>query len=86
MKKQLEWEFVSGSGSFYYDKGSDTYGVKYGDGREDSDSREFSSADDAESFYSSIQPESLSCSKALWQYVGGSLPELIFCHETREAS
>ena len=86
MKKQLEWEFLSGDGSFHYDKGSDTYSVKYGAYGEDSDIREFSSKEDAESFYNSIQPESLRYGKALWQYLRGCFPELICHHEAREVS
>lgn len=82
MKKQLQWEYISGDGSFYYDRGSDTYAVKYGA----SDSSEFSSREEAASFYESIQPESPGDGKALWQYVGGSLPELIHCHEAVEVS
>ncbi len=82
MKKQFEWEYISGDGSFYYDRGSDTYAVKYGTSSES----EFSSREEAASFYESIQPKSLGDGKALWQYVGGSLPELIYCHEAVEAS
>ena len=86
MKEQFEWELVSGSGSFEYDDGQDTYAVKYGAFKQKADTKDFSSRSQAELFYESIQPESLRYGKALWQHVGGCLPELIFCHETREAS
>lgn len=82
MKRQLQWEFISGDGSFYYDRGSDTYAVKYGASNEST----FSSREEAKSFYESIQPESLDCSKALWQLLGGYFPELIYCHIAVEVS